>query len=464
MRYFTQLRPARLSRRSCIAHAITHKVSISYFLAVLVIAFGCAGTASAQVDASLDQARRLLASKDAGGAYALLEPLEIARAGQPDFDYLLGIAALDSGRISRAIFALERVLAVQPENALARAEIGRAYVAAGETETAREELTNVRASPIPPAAVPAVDRLLGAISQLQAQQTTQWRAYLDAGVGHDSNVNSATGDSQVAVPALGGLVVNIDAASRRAQDSFAVLGGGANLRVPIAPDLAFVGNIAAAQTFNRDQNRFETGVLDASAGLSKIVGDSVFSGALQASSNWIGGNRFRKAIGVLGQWQYNLDARSQTTVFAQSTRLSFPGNSIRDADRWVVGAGYAKAVAAGPVVFASGYGGREDARASGVPHLGHRLAGMRTGFQWQTAESLTVFGNLNFEDRRYNGDEPLFGTLRHDRQSALVAGLHYMITAAWRLTPQMAYTSNRSNIPIYDFQRVVTSLTLRREF
>jgi len=438
--------------------------SISYFLALLLIALGCAGPASAQADTSLDQARSLLESKDAGAAYALLEPLEATLAGRPDFDYLLGVAALDSGRISRAIFALERVLAIQPDNVLARAEIGRAYAAAGENETAREELTKVRASPIPPSAIPAVDRLLGVISQLQAQQSTSWRAYLDAGVAYDSNVNSATGESQFAVPGLGGLVVNINASSQRAQDAYALLGAGASLRVPIAPDLAFSGSVAAAQTFNREQNRFETGVLDASAGLSKILGPSVISGALQISSNRIGGSRFRNATGVLGQWQYNLDVRSQATVFAQSARLSYAGSSIRDADRWVVGAGYARALAAGPVLFASVYGGREQARAGGVPQFSHRLAGVRAGFQWQMRDSLTVFGNLSFEQRRHNGAEFLLGGPRHDRQEGVVAGLHYMISTAWRLTPQVAFTGNKSNIVIFDYHRVVTSLTLRREF
>ena len=70
------------------------------------------------------------------------------RAGNPDFDYLLGIAALDSGHGERAVFALERVLAVQPSNALARAEIARAYLFIGEKDTARREFENVKREPI----------------------------------------------------------------------------------------------------------------------------------------------------------------------------------------------------------------------------------------------------------------------------------------------------------------------------
>src|SRR5258706_205275 len=77
-------------------------------------------------DEVTDRARRLLQEKNPQAAYQLLQPLESQRAGDPEYDYLLGIAALDSGERERAVFALERVLAVNPNHAQARAEIARA--------------------------------------------------------------------------------------------------------------------------------------------------------------------------------------------------------------------------------------------------------------------------------------------------------------------------------------------------
>ncbi|MGH8722626.1 MAG: surface lipoprotein assembly modifier, partial [Burkholderiales bacterium] len=70
----------------------------------------------AAADAVTDRAKALLQRKDAVGAYKLLLPLEPQRAGDPEYDYLLGIAALDAGDPERAVFALERVLALQPDN------------------------------------------------------------------------------------------------------------------------------------------------------------------------------------------------------------------------------------------------------------------------------------------------------------------------------------------------------------
>src|SRR3979490_469577 len=103
----------------------------------IVLAAAIAAVASAaSADALTDRASALLARKEAKAAYTLLLPQEAQRAGDPEYDYLLGVAALDSGDYERAVFALERVLGVQPGNHVARAEIARAYLAIGERDAA----------------------------------------------------------------------------------------------------------------------------------------------------------------------------------------------------------------------------------------------------------------------------------------------------------------------------------------
>ena len=84
------------------------------------------GQASAEVDDQVKQGRVLLDKRQAKQAFELVEPQEAARAGDPDFDTTMGIAANDTEQFTREVFALERVLSVQPENSRARAELGRA--------------------------------------------------------------------------------------------------------------------------------------------------------------------------------------------------------------------------------------------------------------------------------------------------------------------------------------------------
>lgn len=73
------------------------------------------------ITADLEQARRLMEQGKAEDAFRLLAE-EQEPADDPEFDYIYGIAALDSGRAGIALFAFERVLAADPNHIYARAE------------------------------------------------------------------------------------------------------------------------------------------------------------------------------------------------------------------------------------------------------------------------------------------------------------------------------------------------------
>ena len=62
----------------------------------------------------LRKAEQLINQQKSAEAYELLFAQYEQHAGTPDFDLLLGIAALDSGHPSQAVFAFECVLAMYP--------------------------------------------------------------------------------------------------------------------------------------------------------------------------------------------------------------------------------------------------------------------------------------------------------------------------------------------------------------
>ena len=85
--------------------------------------------------ALLQQARALLPDQPEA-AWRLLEPQTWHYAGSRDFDYLLGVAALDSHRASEAVMALERVLNNHPDDIPARTELVLEYLALDERQSA----------------------------------------------------------------------------------------------------------------------------------------------------------------------------------------------------------------------------------------------------------------------------------------------------------------------------------------
>src|SRR5688572_19780250 len=118
------------------------KRSISRVFVFALLACLLCGLAQAQT--VLEQAKRLMNEGKAAEAFKLLAPLEPQRAGEIDFDYTLGIAALDSGHPDRATIAFERVLATNPDFVGARVDLGRAYFAMGSDDLARAEFETVQ--------------------------------------------------------------------------------------------------------------------------------------------------------------------------------------------------------------------------------------------------------------------------------------------------------------------------------
>ena len=112
-------------------------------LFIICINLFCNSQAFAIQDSMVIKAENLIRQGQFNAAYQLLEPFENARAGDIDFDYVLGIAAVESKHASRGAFALERVLALNPDHKDARAEMAKAHFMLGEKEAAKAEFNAV---------------------------------------------------------------------------------------------------------------------------------------------------------------------------------------------------------------------------------------------------------------------------------------------------------------------------------
>jgi tetratricopeptide (TPR) repeat protein len=431
----------------------------------LLLAGMLPGLAHAEVDALVSNARTLLDQSQAQKAFDLLEPQEAVRAGDPDFDTVLGIAANETGQFTRAVFALERVLSVQPGNSRARAELGRALFSVGDTAASRKVLLETKQDNIPAEAAATIDQFLQAIDRTEEAARSSVKPYLEATIGYDTNINSGPGNPTVAVPAFGGLLFTLTPAGVETKDAFMSLGGGLSARYVVDPRWSLIGNAYGNARVNAKYNDFNTGQVDVNFGASYRYEKHEFSGVVQAGTYTVAGSRARDQQGLVGEWTYRVDGFRQWSSYIQWADLSYPGQSLRDATRTVIGTSYAHAFrGTGIVVFGGGYVGTEKERAAGVPHLGHDLVGLRAGAQKTLSDTLALFGSLAYEDRKYGGADPLFLVTRNDKQWNLNLGLNWVPAKLWRVTPQLALTSVKSNIAISDYNRSLFSVTVHRDF
>ncbi|MEO8719085.1 MAG: porin family protein [Burkholderiales bacterium] len=428
-------------------------------LAVLLCCFAL----HAAADAVTDRAKALIQRGDAAGAYKLLQPLEPQRAGDPDFDYLLGLAALDAGAPERAVFALERVLAQQPDNLQARAEIARAYLAMGEREAAKREFEAVRSRQVPNEVRATIDRFLSAIA---AAETTRLDHYLEATFGYDTNVNSATGTSSIAIPALGAAAFALSPSLTRQDDRFFNIGAGFNFTRKLDLSWSLVGGVSAVLRKNLAESTFDTDTIDGSFGVRFTRGLNAFTVGAQGQYFGVDARKYRSTSGIVGQWQHSFDERTQATLFGQLAELRYATQPVRDADRSIIGIAYAQVFSGeySPAIFASLYGGEEKVVNEAFPHLGHKPVGVRLGGQWRLGGGWSLFASASYERRKYGGTEPLFLVTREDKQADVNLGLSYLWRSGTTLVVQAAHTNNSSNVVLNDFDRTVVSTSVRFNF
>lgn len=421
----------------------------------------------AGADELLDRARTLLEAGNAEEAYALLAAEEATRSGSPDFDLVLGIAAREAGDPAMAVFALERALAADPGNVRARTELARAYFDLGENEAAQQEFTGVRQETLPPAMTKAVDDYLSAIDARLEARNRRIDIFIEAAAGFDSNVNSATDNSEVAIPAFGNLVFTLDRTGRELDSGFFELNAGTVFSAPfLRDDLRIFGGAVIEERITVDEEDFRTRTADGQVGLRLESGDEAFLASFLGQRFYIDGDPNRDQLGFAGQWQHSFGERTMGSVFGQWAAQRFPGQDIRDVNQYGGGIGIVHAMdrAGDPIVYASAYGGADDEQENSRPDIGRTFAGVRVGGQYSWNRKTLLVGGVSYQWSRYGAEDPLFLERREDNFFLVRAGVQYALTRNWSVQPELQYTNNDSTLPVNDFDRWQAFVTIRNDF
>lgn len=442
--------------------------SVPNVIAIILLALTTvlfSNSSHAKHDAVLTQAESLIRQADYKKAYQLLEPLEDARAGDKQYDYLFGIAGVESGNVTRGAFALERVLAVDPNHLNARAEMAKAHFLLGEKEAAKQEFNYVLGLEPDVKTKLSVEKLLNAIEKIEGATTT-FAAYLDFGLGWDSNVSSAPSISSISVPLFGGLAFALGIDAQEVSDNFMSLGAGISFRQPINEQLAVFGAVNGNNRLNTSETEFDNSALDFNGGLQLKLDKNMLSFAVQDNHFDLNGESFRRAYGATAQWIHDFNSNNQAGIYAQYTRLNYAGNDIRNAARSIIGINAAHVFQSdfNPVIFASIYRGKEEARDSNADFFSQDIVGLRAGGQLNFNSEWQAFSSFGAEFRRHDANDPAFLIRRHDNQYDATLGLRYLPAPNWSIKPQLSYIKNDSNIDLNTFARKVISINVRKDF
>ncbi len=422
-------------------------------------------------------------------AYALLEPLEFERSGEVRFDYLIGIAALDSGKPDKATLAFERVLAVAPNFAGARLDMARAYYQLGDLPRAKTEFEEVMKQNPPEAARVTIQKYLDAIAAYEQAKQTRITGYVEGVVGHDSNVNTGTGSS-IAVsslsPGLAALITGLTGVANpqippsQLRDSYLGVAAGGEISHNLNANWGIYAGADLRQHGNMTQTPYDSLNTDGRVGVMYAEEKNAYKLALTGGQAYSANSMRRDSLGMNAEWQHTFSPANQLNAFVQyvenraaGSPPTAPGTDARtsgNTDLVVAGAGWVHIMADGKqAVFASAYTGKEldTAPANIAPPDGKkRFDGLRVGGQAAFTDQIDGFASLGWQHAVYEKPNAFIvnNGNRDEYQYDLMAGANWRLDKLWSIKPQVAFSKKSSNLAIYVFDRTDVSLTIRRDF
>jgi outer membrane protein len=433
-------------------------------------------------DPALESARRLLAAGNAKQAYTELSAVQDKMTGMPEFDYLLGVAALDSGHIEDAIIAFERVLALIPNHAGAQMDLARAYYATGSFDLAEAAFLKLRAANPPPAAQIAINRYLDAIQTRKQQTQAGWSAFGELGLGYDSNITGVPGNFGAAAQQSFNLIgIEATGNSVKRAAGFAQGAIGADYHHPLSRGWSwFAGGELRGRLYQRESD-FNIASGEVHGGAALNAGDDQYrAGAIYSPFFQKGAapgdpqpTNDRRMGGLNFDWRHALDTRTQVGLGLQVNNIRFPRNQVEDFNQVYLAGSVLKSFErkGSPLLYLTAFATVDRANhefengVSGTSTKSKSLGGLRSYVQYSITPKLQAYNGLAVIYRKDKDDFARSTEIAKGKdvygEASLGLGWQFREKCALRL--QYAYSHNSSNIDIYDFNRSEISSTIRCE-
>jgi hypothetical protein len=413
--------------------------------------------------APADELRALVdANKgEAAYQYGSAHPEEL---GQPAFDFYFGIAAIDSGHAGEGVLALERYILQFPDNANARAQLARGYFVLGDDARARQEFEDLLRTKPPEPVVAVIERYLNALKGREGSYKTTSSAYVETGLGYDTNANSGASGPNVNVPVFG--LVTLLPAGVHVATFFNSMSAGGQITQPLAPGFAVFGGVAidSKQNFRNTAQAYNLLTYGGNGGLTYLKDSNLFRLTGSLSEVELNGLRFIDSSALTAEWTRQLDELQTLTPSLQYADLRYPTQPVRDSAITSLGLAYRRAFAHPwqPVLSVSGAYGEE--RNTRAVNLGRRISSVRVAGGVAPWPKWVLSAGVTYQESQYRGPEPFLLTTRHDRYGGVDVQLAYQLTRNLSIRGELNVVANHSNVGLYAYDRDVMAVKLRYEF
>lgn len=410
----------------------------------------------------IQAAETALQDNDAQRAYTLLAEQEANYAGNVEFDYWLGLAAVRAGKPARATFALERVVMEQPNHAGARLELATAWLQLGQRDAASEQLDRVERLNPPQQAQAQIDALNRELNR-QARNARQRRngGFIGIEYGDDDNVGTWPEGLEF-FP--GFRLEAIDSA-------YGALKAGYWHRFDVAADqkVRLSANALVRRNDEDEAEQFDQDYLTGRAEWSRdLDGRNEIAAGIDLATLRLDGEDYYTLYGVTGEWRRAVSSATQLTAGIQVRQFDFDLDRYdylmtrllgrithRPAPRWELSAD-----------ITADYEASDESRAGGdavlygiaanawYQHLPKHRVGAQAGFTRAAYRSDYRLGEAFTAETGARDDDRFMGALLYD----------WFPGQRWQVRAQAQYRDQSSTLDTFVYDQTVLSAGLNYYF
>lgn len=444
-----------MGKRSIKSGNYSKRLAVSAAVVMYVAGSSVALASMKELEASVD-------SRNYEAAYQLAQDMVANRAGEPRFDYFLGLAALHTGNTSEAVFALERATINDPNNIHAMLALGESYLKTGQVAEGKQTLNTLLQRRPPKSISVRAQQLLKYKVSSQRPSSSNFRAFLDISGGNDSNINSSAEiDSPIITPLL--LTVGLDPNAVAAEDSFTqvTLAAAGAYQSGIT---AVAGGISLRDRKNSEFSQYDSTVVTSYAGLN--IGNKthrIHVPVYHQDFNLDGNDYYSTTVTGLG-YRYYLDSKSYVSLSVESgnqayevlTQLDNKATSTILTWKQKFNGGWSK------VSAFSGKQVPDDIQTGINDYFERNFSGIAAQVEGNIAKDHALYGTAKYEKSEYGeAFYPSFNEYRDDSYSRYAIGWKWTFYKGTMVRLEYNTTDNNSNIPLQVYERTQYLLGLR---
>ncbi len=438
---------------------------IVFILSLQLFNFGSANAAESEAEL-VAQMNALIEVGRYQEAYILAQTGLFDYEGEPNFDFVYGLAALESGRPDEAVFAFERVAINNPEQQRVRLELARAYFLSQNYAASETLFTEVLATNPDENVRANIEAFLQLIDQAQSSTESVLNFSLAINAGTDSNINSATELGVIPTP-IGD--VTLSQGGQEIDDSFTEYSGNLGYVRPLDNNR----NIMLQGNYNHRNNhvtdQFDLTVASGQFSYNWGLNSNLrYSHALRVQLVELAKRKFQDSVTFLNSlqrignngWSQSLTAAYTRVRYATGQNVNA---NLRDINQFLVSGSITKSSNRNQL-NTSIFWGDDDIQKPLGRNNETQFVGLAIANQYLLRPQHMLYGRASVQINDHGGPDPIFNITRNNNTASASLGWIWQLNSNLTLTTDFTYSDNESNIDLYSWDRKRLQTGLRIQF